>query len=45
MDIYFNYKRNWKWRGSLKIRFQISIECTGFKLNRILVKPEIFESI
>ena len=32
-------------RGSSKIRFQISNECTGFKINRILVKPNIFESV
>ena len=43
--IIYNYKRNWKWRGSSIIRFQNSIECTGCKINQILVKPKIIGSI
>ena len=31
--------------GSSKFRFQISNECTGFKINLILAKPKILESI
>ena len=42
--LYIIINRNWKWRGSSIIRFQTSIECTGCKTIRILVKPKTLGS-